>query len=188
MQYRHIEVEPLTPGIGAPVHGVDLGKPLSDAVFEEVHAAWMDHLVLFMRDQHMTPAQHLAFGRRFGDLHIHPAAPYAEGDPALMVIHTDKDSHRNNGSGWHSDVSADEEPPLGSILHIHRVPSHGGDTLFANMYAAYDALSEPMRTLLDGLTARHVSDYTGQYARFTSRSANSQGIPSGGNARTGDRP
>ena len=161
--YRHIEVEPLTPGIGAIVHGINLGEPVSEAVFEEIHNAWMAHSVVFMRDQHMTPAQHLAFGRRFGELHIHPAAPYAEGDPALMVIHTDKDSRRNNGSGWHSDVSADEEPPLGSILHIHKVPSHGGDTLFGNMYAAYDALSAPMRTLLDGLTARHESDYTGQY-------------------------
>ena len=80
-----------------------------------------------------------------------------------MVIHTDKDSHRNNGSGWHSDVSADEEPPLGSILHLHEVPSQGGDTLFANMYEAYESLSEPMRTFLDGLTARHESDYTGYY-------------------------
>ena len=163
MTYRHIEVEPLTPGIGAVVAGVDLGKPLSDEVFAEIHDAWMAHLVLFMRDQHMTPEQHLAFGRRFGELHIHPAAPYANDNPALMVIHTDADSHRNNGSGWHSDVSADEEPPLGSILHIHKVPSRGGDTLFANMYAAYEALSEPMRALLDDLTARHESDYTGQY-------------------------
>ncbi|MCE2460769.1 MAG: TauD/TfdA family dioxygenase, partial [Pseudomonadales bacterium] len=95
--YRRIEVEPLTPGIGAIVHGVDLGSPLDDGLFQEIHDAWMRHLVLFMRDQHMSPAQHLAFGRRFGDLHIHPAAPYAHDDPALMVIHTDKDSRRNNG-------------------------------------------------------------------------------------------
>ena len=161
--YRRIRIEPLTPEIGATVHGVDLAMPLDDAIVEEIHDAWMRHLVLFMRDQRMSGAQHLAFGRLFGDLHIHPAAPYANGDPALMVIHTDKDSRRNNGSGWHSDVSADQEPPLGSILHLHRLPSHGGDTLFANMYAAYEALSEPVRALLDGLTARHESDYSGYY-------------------------
>lgn len=161
--YRHIDVQPLTPGIGAVVRGVQLGQPLDDAVFAEIHAAWMQHLVLFMRDQRMTPQQHLAFGRRFGDLHIHPAAPYAHGEQALMVIHTDANSKRNNGAGWHSDVSADEEPPLGSILHLHQVPAQGGDTLFANMYAAYDALSAPVRALLDGLTARHESDYTGVY-------------------------
>ena len=161
--YHRIEVEPLTPEIGATVHGVDLSKPLDDKLFEEVHDAWMRHLVLFMRDQHPSPEQHLAFGRRFGELHIHPAAPYAHGDPALMVIHTDKDSRRNNGAGWHSDVSADEEPPLGSILHLHRIPPHGGDTLFANMYAACESLSEPMQTFLAGLTARHESDYSGYY-------------------------
>lgn len=162
-RYRHIEVSPLTPTIGAVVGGVDLAQPMDDAVFEEVHRAWMEHLVLFMREQRITPEQHLAFGRRFGELHIHPAAPYAHGDPALMVIHTDADSKRNNGSGWHSDVSADEEPPLGSILHLHSVPSAGGDTLFASMYAAFEALSPSMRDLLDGLTAHHESDYTGQY-------------------------
>ena len=161
--YRHLDVEPLTPTIGAVVHGVDLAEPLSDAQFEEIQNAWMAHLVLFMRDQRMTPEQHLAFGRRFGEPHIHPAAPYAHDNPALMVIRTDRDSKRNNGSGWHSDVSADIEPPLGSILHLHQTPSQGGDTLFANMYAAFDALSAPMRKLLRGLTARHESDYTGQY-------------------------
>ena len=161
--YRHIEVEPLTPTIGATLHGVDLGRPLSDDAFEEIHAAWMTHQVIFLRDQHITPEQHLAFGRRFGELHIHPAAPYMHGNPELMMIHTDKDSFRQNGAGWHSDVSADEEPPLGSILHLETVPSHGGDTLFASMYAAYDALSDRMRAFLDGLTARHESDYTGQY-------------------------
>ena len=123
----------------------------------------MAHQVIFLRDQRITPEQHLAFGRRFGELHIHPAAPYAHGNPELMAIHTDKESFRQNGAGWHSDVSADEEPPLGSILHLETVPKQGGDTLFASMYEAYDALSEPMRRLLDGLTARHESDYTGQY-------------------------
>ena len=123
----------------------------------------MTHLVLFFRDQQITPEQQLNFGYHFGELHIHPAAPYAHDNPKLMVIHTDADSKRNNGAGWHSDVSADEEPPLGSILHLHRVPPSGGDTLFANMYAAFDALSEPIRQLLRDLQARHVSDYTGVY-------------------------
>ena len=163
--YLRIEVEPLTPGIGATVYGVDLGKPLEDDVVEEIHDAWMRHLVLFLRDQHMSSEQHLAFGRRFGELHIHPAAPYAHNEPALMVIHTDKDSHRNNGSGWHSDVSADEEPPLGSILHLHEVPSEGGDTLFANMYAAYESLSEPMRAFLEYATGRVRHDEAPRDAR-----------------------
>ena len=163
MSYRHIAVEPLTPTIGATVHGVDLGAPLSEAAFREIHDAWMEHCVLFFRDQAMTPEQHLAFGRRFGPLHIHPAAPYAHGNPELMVIETNRDSKRNNGSAWHSDVSADEEPPLGTILHLHEVPPRGGDTLWANMYAAYEALSPSLQALLERLTAQHAADYTGVY-------------------------
>ena len=98
--FEHIKVKPLTPTIGATVSGVDLSQ-LDDATFDEIHAAWMQHLVLFFRDQKLTPDAHLAFGRRLGPLHIHPAAPYANDSPELMVIHTDKDSFRNNGSGWH---------------------------------------------------------------------------------------
>ena len=160
--FEHIKVEPLTPTIGATVSGVDLSQ-LDDATFDEIHAAWMQHLVLFFRDQKLTPDAHLAFGRRLGPLHIHPAAPYANDNPELMVIHTDKDSFRNNGSGWPSDVSADEEPPMASVLHLHRVPSQGGDTLFASMYAAYEALSETMKAFLGDLTAEHVSNYAGTY-------------------------
>ena len=163
MAYRHIAVEPVTPTIGAVVYGVNLGDTLSDEAFAELHDAWMRHCVLFFRDQEMTPEQHLAFGRRLGPLHIHPAAPYAHGNPELMVIETNRDSKRNNGSGWHSDVSADEEPPLGTILHLHEVPAAGGDTLWASMYAAYDALSGSMRRLLTGLTALHAADYAGVY-------------------------
>ncbi|HJN49509.1 MAG: TauD/TfdA family dioxygenase [Pseudomonadales bacterium] len=163
MNYQLIEVEPLTPKIGALVNGADLGQPVSDELFGEIHDAWMDHLVLFFRDQDITPEQHLVFGRRFGDLHIHPAAPYENDNPALMKIHTDGESLRNNGGGWHSDVSADEEPPMASILHIHLTPSQGGDTLWSNMYEAYDALSAPMQTMLQTLTATHVADYSGYY-------------------------
>ncbi len=129
----------------------------------------MKHLVLFFRDQRMTPEQHTAFGERFGELHIHPAAPYGHDKPALMKIHADKNSKRNNGDAWHSDVSADEEPPMVSILHLHQSPSSGGDTLFANMYDAYDAydayeaLSDPLKAFLDPLEALHQSDYTGFY-------------------------
>jgi taurine dioxygenase len=163
MQHQLIEVEPITPRIGAIVHGADLSRSLTDEMFSEIHDAWMEHLVLFFRDQAMSPEQHLAFGRRFGELHVHPAAPYANNDPALMIIHTDEKSTRNNGQGWHSDVSADQEPPMASILHIHKTPKQGGDTLWANMYLAYETLSEPIRKLIDGLSAVHSLDYSGFY-------------------------
>jgi len=158
-----LEIESLTPRIGAIIHGADLTQDISDEDFSEIYDAWLQHLVIFFRRQSMSPEQHLAFGRRFGELHVHPAAPYANDNPALMMIHADETSTRNNGSGWHSDVSADEEPPMASILHIHQTPSSGGDTLWANMYEAYDALSEPIKSLLNSLTAIHQADYTGFY-------------------------
>ena len=161
--YEYFQVEALSPNIGGLVHGLDLSKGVDDDLFQAIHRAWMDHQVLFFRDQSITAQEHLDFAGMFGQYHIHPAAPYADGNPALMVIHTDRDSKRNNGSGWHSDVSADEEPPLGSFLHVHKVPSQGGDTLFSSMYAAYEALSSPMQSLLEGLKAQHVSDYTNLY-------------------------
>ena len=103
--------------------------------------------MIFFRDQRITDEQHLEFGRSFGKLHIHPAAPHEPGLPGLMIIHADKDSPRANGEGWHSDVSCDEEPPMGSILYIRTSPPRGGDTLFASMYAAYEALSDRMKAL-----------------------------------------
>ncbi len=158
-----MEIVPLTPRIGGVVHGVDLSQPLSDEQFADIHEGWMQHLVLFFREQRLTPAQHLAFGERFGELHIHPAAPYVDNNPALMKIHTDESSLRNNGEGWHSDVSADDEPPMASILHIKQTPRQGGDTLWANMYEAYEALSDTFKQLLKPLTAIHAADYSGYY-------------------------
>lgn len=157
--FETIQVTPLSPHIGAEIAGVDLSRPLGNHAFQEIHDALMAHQVIFLRDQRMTLDEHKAFGRRFGPLHIHPAAPAPEGHPEILVIHADENSTRAAGESWHSDVSCDEEPPLGSILHLHQVPSPGGDTLFASMYAAYDTLSQPVKDLIAGLHAWHESEH-----------------------------
>jgi taurine dioxygenase len=164
-EYAQIEVAPVTPVIGAEIGGVDLSGPLDEATFDEVHAALMDHLVIFLRDQRVTPEQHKDFGRRFGELHIHPAAPAPEGHPEILLIHADENSRHVAGHGWHSDVSCDEAPPMGSILYLTQVPDSGGDTMFASMYAAYEALSDKMQAFLSSLTAMHESEhvYRGRY-------------------------
>jgi taurine dioxygenase len=166
--YATIGVDRLTPIIGAEIAGIDLSRPLPDAQFEELRRALAENLVIFLRDQAITPAQQLEFGRRFGALHLHPAAPHEPGHPELMIIRTDADATRANGEGWHSDVSCDELPPMGSILYIKQCPPHGGDTLFASMYAAYEALSDRMKAYLDGMTAMHDGEpaYRGLYANL----------------------
>ncbi len=165
--YDTIAIEKLTPIIGAEIDGIDLAQPLGNRQIDELHRARAENLVIFFRDQQLSEDQHLAFGRLFGELHIHPAAPSVAGKPELMIIHADKDSPRANGEGWHSDVSCDTAPPMGSILYIRKCPPYGGDTLFASMYAAYDALSDRMKAYLDGLTAEHSGDhYRGQYANY----------------------
>ena len=155
MTYETIDVRPLTPTVGAEIHGVKLSEPLGNQQFQEIHDALMAHQVVFFRDQDMTLEQHKDFGRRFGPLHIHPSAPGPEGHPEILKIHADANSKQVAGHRWHSDVSCDPEPPMGSILHLHTVPPSGGDTLFASSFAAYEALSEPMQNFLGELTARH---------------------------------
>jgi taurine dioxygenase len=166
--YETITIDKLTPIIGAELGGVDLAQPLGNRTMDEIHRALAENLVIFFRDQHITPQQHLAFGRMFGELHVHPAAPHAPGEPELMTIHADRESPRANGEGWHTDVSCDVEPPMGSILYIRTCPPNGGDTLFASMYAAYEALSDRMKAYLDGLIAVHDGEatYRGTYANF----------------------
>jgi taurine dioxygenase len=161
-----IDVKKVTPHCGAEINGVDLARPLDDATFAEIEKALVEHAVIFFRDQAMTPEQHKALGRRFGVLHLHPAYPdLLPGHPEIMVIQADEKSKRIAGEAWHSDVSCDPEPPLGTILHMHELPPVGGDTLFASMYAAYEALSEPMKRFLEGMTAVHDGEqaYRGRY-------------------------
>jgi len=166
MTYASIQVEKLTPNAGAEIRGADLSQPLDERTFKEIHAALIDNGVIFFRDQHLTPAQQKAFGRLFGELHLHPAAPKEVPEhPEILVIHADENSKHVAGENWHSDVSCDLEPPMGSILYMHELPPVGGDTLFASMYAAYEALSEPMKRFLEPLTAMHEGEhvYRGRY-------------------------
>jgi len=156
MSFQTIEVTKLTPHIGAEIGGVDLSRPLGNQQFQEVHDALMENLVIFFRDQHLTHDQHKDFGRRFGPLAIHPASQNTpEGHPEIVTMHADENSTIIVGDEWHSDVSCNEAPPMGSVLYLTETPPSGGDTLFASMYAAYDALSPKMQDFLSGLTAIH---------------------------------
>jgi taurine dioxygenase len=145
----------VTPVIGAEIQGIDLGQPLDAATVQWLHEALTRHQVLFFRDQDISVEAQMALGRWFGQLVAHPNDPGLPHHPEVMIIHADATSKRIAGERWHSDVSCDPEPPLGSILRIHTLPESGGDTLFASMYAAYDALSETMQRFLAGLTAVH---------------------------------
>ncbi|MFD9812038.1 TauD/TfdA dioxygenase family protein [Streptomyces sp. NPDC059080] len=155
-EYRTIEVAPLTPVIGAEVSGVDLTRDLPDDQLAEIKAAFLDHHVLVLRDQDISPEDHLRFAAHFGELRpVNP--PPADGDPHILEIVTVPGAEDVAGNAWHADGTADAEPSLGSMLHVLNPPEggSGGDTLFANMHLAYDMLSPTMRGLLDGLTSIH---------------------------------
>ena len=153
-----VTVTPMTPHIGADVSDVDLST-LDDAGFAAIKQAFLDHQVLFFRDQDISMDAHMEFGRRFGTLHVHPAsADYRDHGnlpPEILKIHADEKTVRTAGDKWHTDVSCEPEPPMASILKLDIVPENGGDTLFSSMYAAYEALSEPMKAMLGSLTATH---------------------------------
>jgi taurine dioxygenase len=155
MGYETFRAEAVTPLLGAEIHGIDLARPPSDRQIDELHRALAVHQVLFFRDQRLDHDSAKALGRRFGELHIHPNTPGPPGHPEILPVHADASTRRIAGDCWHSDVSCDETPPLGSILYLHTVPETGGDTLFASQYAAYEALSPRLKTYLQGLTARH---------------------------------
>ena len=166
MPYQTIEVRKLTPHIGAEISGVDLSRPLGNQQFQEVHDALMDNLVVFFRDQQLSHEQHKEFGRLFGELAIHPSSTHSpDGHPEILTIHADENSKHVAGEEWHSDVSCDAEPPMGSILYLTEVPPEGGDTLFASMVAAYDTLSPPIQRLCEGLVAVHDGEpvYRGRF-------------------------
>ena len=146
-----LAVHPVSGALGAEISGVDLSKPLDDIVFAEMRQAWLEHLVVFFRDQDLSPAQFLAFARRVGTPIEYPFVKgldeYPEIIPVLKLAH----EKINFGGIWHSDTSYLDVPPMASMLIAREVPPAGGDTEFANMYRAYETLSDGMKHLLDGL-------------------------------------
>ena len=144
-------VEPVAGALGAEITGIDLGKPLSDETLAALRRAWLDHGVVFFRDQELPPAAFLAFARRFGEVIEYPFVKGLPEHPEIIPVLKQADERVNFGGIWHSDTTYLPQPPLGTLLYALETPTHGGDTLFASTSAAYDALSEGMRKLIDGL-------------------------------------
>ena len=157
MSYQHIRVEPVSSKVGAEIAGVDLRAPLPDEVFAEIRRAFGEYGVVFFRGQHLSPEQHLAFAERFAPIDINRFFTAVPGYPMIAEVRKEPEQTRNIGGGWHTDHSYDEVPALGSMLYAREVPHTGGDTLFAGMYAAYDALSDGLKRALEGLRACHSS-------------------------------
>ncbi|MCO4776281.1 MULTISPECIES: TauD/TfdA dioxygenase family protein [Lentibacter] len=149
-----MEIRPLTGGLGAEILGADVRDREQ---YEEIHAAFAKHSVIVLRDQEISPEDHLDFARRFGPININRFFKPVDGHPEIATVLKEKDQKEAVGEGWHTDHSYDQVPAMGSILHAIEMPPYGGDTLFVSMGAAYEALSEPMRRFLDGLTAIHSS-------------------------------
>ena len=150
-----LKIRKVAGALGAEITGVDLSAELSDAVIEEIRAAFNQHQVIFFRDQNLSPEAQLAFGRRFGPLNIHPYVAGMAGHPEIMEIVKEPGDKVNFGGGWHSDMSFLEQPSIGSILYAVEIPEWGGDTLFASQAAAYDALSPGLKATLETLNAVH---------------------------------
>ena len=164
--YDSFELTSLTPHLGAEVDGLDLAQPLDERQLLDLNQAFADWSVLVFRDQHLDREAHKAFGRYFGDLHVHPMNHARETDPELLIVKTTKDSPYTAGDAWHTDVTCDAVPPLASALYITETPEGGGgDTLYADMYLAYELLSPTLQSFLEGLTAVHDGGmpYVGSY-------------------------
>ncbi len=159
--YETITVTPCTPHVGAIIGNIDLRQELSNSQVNDVHQALLNHGVIFFHDQPIDFEQQRRMAMYFGPLHIHvggkgTASKPADGYPEIRRQHFDANSKRVSGEVWHTDQTCAAIPPMGSILHQHKVPPNGGgDTLFASLYAAYEALSPKMKTYLEGLTAVH---------------------------------
>jgi len=150
--YRHIQVRPIAGALCAEIEGVDAARPLGEEIVSEIRRAFLEHLVVFLRNQKLTPQALLAFARRFGEPMEYPQLKGLPECPLVTPVVKLEHERVNFGGIWHSDTTYLERPPMASMLYAVEIPPYGGDTLFANEYLAYEALSEGYRKLLDGLT------------------------------------
>lgn len=157
MRNHRLDISPTSGALGAVIEGVDLAGPLDDADIGEMREALNEHGVIFFRDQKLSPEQHIAFAERFGQIDINRFFKAAPGYPQIAEVRKEANQTVNIGGGWHTDHSYDQEPALGSILLARETPTRGGDTLFACMNRAYEALSDGLKRTLEGLQAVHSS-------------------------------
>ena len=153
MSKDRLEIRPISGALGAEVYGIDLVQSLNSADVKNIRKALLDHLVIFFRNQFITPSQQLSFAKYFGELVEYPLVKGLDGFPEIVPVVKLPDETINFGGLWHSDTTYLETPPLGGILVAKELPPYGGDTLFSNMYLAYESLSKGMRNLLNDLTA-----------------------------------
>lgn len=161
-----IQVRPLAGAVGAEVLGVDLSRELGNSQFATIRQAFHDHGVIFFRDQDLTPEDHIAFAERWGKINVNRFFHPVEGYPQIAEVLKEPDQKKNIGSAWHTDHSYDQIPAMGSILYAREVPPVGGDTLFASMHHAYEALSDGLKETLEGLQAWHSSRHAFGAARY----------------------
>ena len=152
-----IIINPISGSIGAEIHGVNLSTDLSDAVFSEIRQTFIDHGLIFFRNQELTPDDHLRFAKRWGEININRFFAKVEGYEQIAEVKKDSDQEINIGGAWHTDHSYDQIPAMGSILLAKETPKTGGDTLFANMYKAYESLSDGLKGTLGSMNACHSS-------------------------------
>jgi taurine dioxygenase len=157
MRSNTIDVRPIAGALGAELHGVDLAR-MSDADFDDVHEAFLSHQVVFFRDQNMTPAEQVGLARRFGDIHLHPYMQGLPGQPEVLEIIKREDDKTNFGGTWHTDQAFSPRPALCTLLYAKETPTFGGDTMFTNMYLAYEALSDTMKQTLAPLKGLFLGD------------------------------
>lgn len=154
-QFQRITVQPIAGAIGAEIGGVDVAANLDDETVAEIRQALLDHQVIFFRDQELPVDRHKAFSRRFGELFVHPNYQLGQEDKEMAYLLRKPGDTSVAGESWHADTTMMATPPLGAILYALEVPDYGGDTLFANQYAAYESLSEGMKEMLLGMRAVH---------------------------------
>nr|MCS5547615.1 TauD/TfdA family dioxygenase [SAR86 cluster bacterium] len=152
-----IIINPASGSIGAEIGGVDLSEDLSDAVFSEIRQTFIEHGLIFFRNQELTPDDHLRFAKRWGEININRFFAKVEGHEQIAEVKKDTDQEINIGGAWHTDHSYDQIPAMGSILLARETPKTGGDTLFANMYRAYESLSDGLKGTLESMNACHSS-------------------------------
>jgi taurine dioxygenase len=152
MPYETITVKPIAGALGAEIGGVDLRKPLSNQQAAEVHQAFLDHCAIYIRDQELGPEDILRYARYFAEPSDYPFVEGIPGYPQIFELRKEPEMSVNVGGAWHSDTTYLDKPPVGTMLYAREVPDYGGDTMVANQYLAYEALSDGMKKMLEGLT------------------------------------